>query len=190
MYDTILYGLYILLLTFSIRFTIQLIFPSFIHTLYSFLPIKVPFLGTSLFTFIFTIIIVFIINIYKKDFKNEIDNAIKSVGNELELLLRSSFNDSKLLQFTLDTRKVYVVWVKELPMPSITNYIRVIPAMSGYRNENNELIFTTDYLKVYSKYIENGEVKSIDELNVDLIITLDNVVTVSYFDIEMYGKFN
>lgn len=113
-----------------------------------------------------------------------------TVGNELELLLRSSFNDAKLLDFTLDTDKVYIAWVKELPIPTVSNYIRVIPVFSGFRDEQKKLIFTTHYLDVYSEYVQEGKIQSVYELDVDLIITLDNLVSVSYFDIEMYERFN
>jgi hypothetical protein len=38
--------------------------------------------------------------------------------------------------------------------------------------------------------VREGKIKEIYDLDVDLIITLDNLVTVSYFDIEMYERFN
>ncbi|AKP51555.1 hypothetical protein [Cyclobacterium amurskyense] len=108
----------------------------------------------------------------------------------IELLLRSSFKDAKLLEFTLDTDKFYIAWVKELPIPTVSNYIRVIPVFSGYRDVQKKLVFTTHYLDVYSEYVEEVKFQSLYELDVDLIITLDNLVTVSYFDIEMYERFN
>lgn len=122
--------------------------------------------------------------------KTEIKKAIKSVGNELELLLKSSFTDSKLLEFTLDTGKFYIAWAKELPIPTVTNYIRVIPAFSGFRDERTNFVFTSQYLSIYAEYIAEGKIQDINELDVDLIITLDNVVSVSYFDIDMYERFN
>ncbi len=50
--------------------------------------------------------------------------------------------------------------------------------------------FTTHYLSVYSEYVKEGRIKNIEELDVDLIITLDNLITVSYFDVEIYDRFN
>ncbi len=38
--------------------------------------------------------------------------------------------------------------------------------------------------------LTSSAAKEIDELNVDLILRLDNLVSVSYFDIDMYKKFN
>ncbi|GEO21870.1 hypothetical protein CQA01_24040 [Cyclobacterium qasimii] len=73
---------------------------------------------------------------------------------------------------------------------TVSNYIRVIPVFSGYRDEQKKLSFTTHYLDVYSEYVKEGRIQSVYELDVDLIITLDNLVSVSYFEIEMYERFN
>lgn len=102
----------------------------------------------------------------------------------------SSVLDQNLLQFTVDTNKFYIAWVKELPIPPVANYIRVIPVFSGYRDDKKNLVFTTHYLSIYHEYLHEKKIDKIDELDVDLIITRDNLVTVSYFDIEMYDRFN
>ncbi|MFC5285153.1 hypothetical protein [Pedobacter alpinus] len=110
--------------------------------------------------------------------------SIKDVGNEFEILMKYSFVEESLLQFTLNNGKFYVAWVKELPIPSISNYVRIIPALSGYRtSETKEFKFTTHYLSVYSDYIEEGKVKKIEDLNTDLVIDITDIVTVSNFDI-------
>ncbi|WP_443943493.1 hypothetical protein ACJVDH_11215 [Pedobacter sp. AW1-32] len=119
-----------------------------------------------------------------------IKKALKKSGNEMELLLSSSFFDAHLLQFTMDSGKVYIGWVKELPKPFVTNYIRITPAFSGYRDEKKELIFTTQYLSVYASYIDDGSVTHQSELNTDLILKVDKINTASYFDIDMYKRFN
>ena len=165
--------------------------PSLIPFIHGYFPIKTPFIGTTFFSFLIAVLITEIGNLtFCRDPKRQIEKAIKVVGNELELLLRSSFKDAKLLEFTLDTDKFYIAWVKELPIPTVSNYIRVIPVFSGYRDVQKKLIFTTHYLDVYSEYVEEVKFQSLYELDVDLIITLDNLVTVSYFDIEMYERFN
>ena len=190
-FDSVLWGIVILISTIIIRYTVQLFFPNLIDLLYSYLPIKSSFIGTTFSSFILTVGFTMIYNLtVLRNTEKQIERAIKSVGNELELLLRSSVRDSKMLQFTLDSDKVYVVWVKELPIPKVTNYIRVIPVLSGYRDSDKNLVFTTHYLSIYSEYVKEGKVKGIEELDADLIITLDNVVTVSYFDQEMYERFN
>ena len=62
-------------------------------------------------------------------------------GNEFELLLSSSFFYAHLLQFTMDSGKFYIDWVKELPKPFTTSYIRITPVFSGYRKaDDKELV--------------------------------------------------
>ena len=190
-FDSILFGILILAATIIIRYIFEFIAPDFIQLLYNYLPLKIPYIGTTIFSFIFPVVFTEIGNLtFCSDHKKQIDKSIKKIGNELETLLRSSFKDSKLLKFALDTDKVYIAWVKELPIPTVSNYIRVVPVFSGYRDSTKQLIFTTNYLSVYSEYVKEGKIKEIYELDVDLIITLDNLVTVSYFDIEMYERFN
>jgi hypothetical protein len=119
-----------------------------------------------------------------------IKTALVYSGNELELLLSSSFSQILLLQFTLDNGKFYIGWVKELPKPFTTNYIRLTPAFSGYRDEKHELVFTTQYLTVYASYIADGSVRNSEELRTDLVLKVDKINSVSYFDMEMYRRFN
>jgi hypothetical protein len=161
----------------------------FQQIIYRAIPIKSPYAGTSLCVLLLSIIGTEVSNVFL-DEKKRIIKAIKSIGNEFELLLKSSFTENKLLLFTLNNDKIYIAWVKELPIPSVSKYVRIIPIISGYRDEQKNVIFTTHYLSVYSEYIKEGKVKSIEELDTDLIINSDDIVTVSFFDTEMYAVFN
>lgn len=189
LFNSVLLGIFILLITFFIRSIAERLFPHLIETLYAFLPIKTQFFGTTSCSLVISILFVEIANLIIKREK-AIRYAIKYIGNELQLLLKSSFKESKLLQFTLDSGKFYIGWVKELPLPYVSEHVKILPAFSGYRGEMKELVFTTQYLSVYTTYVEEGAVQTIDELNMDLILTVDSIVTVSYFDIEMYERFN
>lgn len=190
-FDSILIGITIIAITFFIRKATEAIAPSWILEMSKFLPVQLPYIGTTIFSFLFSVIFTEVGNVtFWRSKRTQIERAIKQVGNELELLLKSSFNDSKLLQFTLDTDKFYIAWVKELPIPTVSNYIRVIPVFSGYRDDQKRLVFTTHYLTVYSDYVNEGRVENIEELDVDLVLTLDNLVSVSYFDVEMFERFN
>lgn len=166
-----------------------MIFPEIITKTYEAFPYKVPYTLTSISTLFLAFIFSKIGN-YFLDEEKYIKKAIKDIGNELELMLKSSFSDKLLLQFTLDNDKFYFAWVKELPIPSISNYVRIIPAISGFRDKEKDLIFTCQYLSVYSEYIAEGKVTDIKELKTDLIIDFNNIISVSYFDSEMYSRFN
>src|SRR5690606_12080460 len=188
-FESILIAVCISVITYLIRIVVGLILPTFCDALHSKLPIKTPYIGTSLAILVLSIAFAEFTNLFL-DKEKYVKKAIKSVGNEFELLLKSSFEHRKMLQITLKNEKVYVAWVKELPIPSISNYIRVIPVMSGYRTENREVEYTTHYLSVYADYVKNGETLNISDLNVDLVINNSEIVTLSYFDLKMYKKFN
>jgi len=177
-----------------ITYLIKLIYESiasieFQKIVYNIIPIKSPYVGISFCILLLSISLTELINLFL-DEKKYITKAIKSIGNEFELLLKSSFTDNKLLSFSLDNEKIYIAWVKELPIPSVSKYVRIIPIISGYRDNQKNVIFTTHYLSVYAEYIKEGKVKSIEELDTDLILNSDNIVSVSFFDIDMYSVFN
>lgn len=186
--NSALLGIFLLLITFVVRIITNAIFPDLISAVYSHLPIKTPFFGTTGFSLIIAVAGTETANLFIKR-KKAIQYSIEFVGNEFELLLKSSFINSRLLQFSLNNDKFYIGWLKELPKP-FSGYVRITPAFSGYRDEKKELMFTTQYLSVYSSYIEEGLVTDIKELDTDLILKVDTIITVSYFDIEMYNRFN
>lgn len=189
-FESVILGVGLTITSYILRIAFEYLFPQIFNAVYAELPIKSHFVGTSFFTIILSIALAKIGNIIL-DKEKYIKKAIKDVGNEFELLMKSSFTNENLLQFTLDNDKFYIAWVKELPTPSISNYVRVIPALSGYRNTQKELIFTSHYLSVYSEYITEGRSNNnIRELNTDLVIDLANIISVSNFDLEMYHRFN
>ncbi|GAA4275137.1 hypothetical protein U6A24_17360 [Aquimarina gracilis] len=189
-FESVLIGTFIAFIAFVLRFSLEFIKPELIQQVSKEFPFKQPFTITSLSTVILSWFFVKLSNPLL-DKKKYIGKSIKRLGNELEIILKASFDKKKLLQFTLSSGKVYVGWVKELPIPSVSNYVRIIPAISGYRtNETNEILFTSQYLKVYSEYIQEGKIVTLDQLSSDLILDLNCVIGVSFFDLEMYERFN
>ncbi|MFA0962213.1 hypothetical protein AB9P05_10425 [Roseivirga sp. BDSF3-8] len=164
--------------------------PELINNVYGLLPVKEKFIGTATASLVIAVVFSEIANLLLSE-KDAIKKAIKFNGNELELMLETSFSDEELLQFTLDNGKFYIGWVKELPVPNVSNYTRIIPAFSGYRNEKTKrLIFTTQYLSVYSEYLMEGRIMNISDIRSDLVIDISNLVSVGFFDMEMYKRFN
>lgn len=188
-FESVLLSVGITIITYVIRVFIEHVSPSLIAFLYKFIPIKAPYVGTAIFTLLLAVFLAEVTNLFLNK-ERFVKKAIKGVGNEFERMLASSFTEGLLLQFTLDNDKFYIAWVKELPIPSISSYIRVIPAISGYRNEEKELIFTSQYLSVYAEYVNEGRITDIEQLKIDLILDLKNIISVGYFDKEMYDRFN
>lgn len=189
LFNSVIAGIFLLIVTYVIRVLAEVICPSWIEAVYRLLPIRLPYFGTSIVAFLFAIAVTEITNALTKR-EDAIRKAIGRVGNELEILLMQSFNDAEIMQFTLRNDKFYVGWVTELPLPSKSNYVKIMPAISGYRNERKQLVFTTEYLGVYASYVKEGKIKDISELKTNVILKLDEIVSANLFNIEMYERFN
>lgn len=189
-FESVLLGIGVAIITYTVRLTFLNFLPDVFNVIHKYSPFEQPYALTSLLSIGFSIALTHTYNKFSSD-KKWIKRAIKDVGNELEILMKYSLVEEALMQFTLTNGKFYVAWVKELPIPSISNYVRIIPALSGYRTaETKEFKFTTHYLSVYSDYIRAGRVKNIEDLNTDIVIDITDIVTVSNFDVEMYEKFS
>lgn len=189
LFNSIIAGIFLLIVTWLLRVAADRICPSLINTIWHFLPIKLPYFGTSVVAFLFALSVTEITNAFTVR-ENAIRKAIQRVGNELEILLMQSFNDAEIMQFTLKNDKFYIGWVAELPLPSKSNYVKITPAISGFRNEKKEMVFTTEYLGVYASYVQEGKVKNISELNTNVILKMDEILSANLFSIEMYERFN
>ncbi|MCX2429766.1 MULTISPECIES: hypothetical protein [unclassified Pedobacter] len=182
-------GIMLLAVCFLLRTLFIAIFPETVAYLSTLLPIRTPYFGTTSMSLFVAVGATEFANLFINRL-DAIKKAIFTSGNEFELLLSSSFFDAHLLQFTMDSGKFYIGWVKELPKPFTTSYIRITPAFSGYRNNDKELVFTTQYLTVYASYIEDGSVANTNELKTDLVLKADKINSVSFFDMDMYNRFN
>lgn len=189
LFNSVIAGVFLLISTFIVRLIVEASFPGLTDRIYPFFPIQIPYFGTTAVTFVFAILGTEFVNLFISREK-AIKRAIKLIGNEFELMLKHSFDSKRLLQVTLKNDKFYIGWVKELPLPSHSNYIRIIPAFSGYRDGEKSLIFTTEYLEVYSLYMREGKIQDVRDLRTDLVIKIDEIITVNNFDHEMYERFN
>lgn len=182
-------GIVLLAACFLLRTLFIAISPETVAYLSELLPIRTPYFGTTSMSLFVAVGATEFANLFINRL-DAIKKAIFTSGNEFELLLSSSFFDAHLLQFTMDSGKFYIGWVKELPKPFTTSYIRITPAFSGYRNNDKELVFTTQYLTVYASYIEDGSVANTNELKTDLVLKADKINSISFFDMDMYNRFN
>lgn len=110
LFDSIIIGAILLAATILLRSIIEWLDPALTGKIYRLFPVKSEYLGTAIVSFLLAWLFVFAFNLTLfRDKAAQVSNAIKSVGNELDLLLRSALNDEQLLELTLDTGKVYIV---------------------------------------------------------------------------------
>jgi len=199
LFDSIIIAIVIISVSFIIRAIIEFFFPNLTPKIVEFLkivPIQKPdYFWTAMTSFFLTIIIVIISNyfVHRKYGKDEpIIWAIRKNGDELEKLFERSANEGKIMQLTLKNNKVYIGFCEIIPEPQKTNYMTISPILSGYReNDSKKIIITTDYFKIVDDYIENLDNDSTKvELNTDIIIKQDEILTAGIYEQHIFDKFN
>ncbi|WP_177764916.1 hypothetical protein [Flavobacterium sp. I3-2] len=91
---------------------------------------------------------------------------------------------------TIKSSKVYIGYVNKISEPLAVSYIRIIPNFSGYKDKEKLTInITTKYTDVIKYYLENDKKKEIDE-KLGIIIPASEILIVSMFDSEIFGRFN
>lgn len=187
--NSILVGIVLLGISWILTSVVRFVFPQVVDVVTDYYPIKVNYFGTAISSFLLGITLTELSNLFVTR-ASQIPAAIKSIGNEFERLCEFCYSNGELIQLSLRNNKCYVGWVQSLPIPSHDEYIRIFPVYSGYRkDETKELVFTTQYLDVYAKYVQEGEVTDIEELTT-LVIRIDEVISSNLFRPEMYQRFS
>lgn len=189
LFNAVIAGVALMVTSFLLSFVLEQILPSQAAGIKTLFPIHIPYFGTAVLAFLLGISVTEIWNLFINE-TDAISKAIDRIGNELELLMKDSFHQGYLILFTLKNDKFYIGWAETLPIPERSKYIRIIPAFSGYRNDDRRLVFTTQYLDVYAMYMQEGKVKAIDELDINIVIKIEEIVTASRFDYEVFERFN
>ena len=195
---SVIAGIISYLIFYSIRIIIGWLFPSIIPFLYRQL-YKLPIreeelLWTSISGFLLVLISVYLLNyIYKKknyfSWKKPVEKAVDDVGDEIEQIFKQSATDKILIQVTLKNNKVYVGFTDKIPPPQETNFLKLVPVISGYRkSETKELVFTTEYFEASKIYSESKE--KYTQYEMDIILKQDEILTAGVFDLEIYNTFN
>lgn len=93
------------------------------------------------------------------------------------------------MQITLNNNKVYIGFTDILPEPKKTNYLKITPVMSGYRDsETKELTITTEYFKVLKIY--TSDCPKFDIYDIDITLKQDEILTASIYDQNVFNLFN
>ena len=149
-----------------------------------------------IFGLIVIIITTYILNLIIKFFFNFSTHryhpliiAINNHGNEIEQLCMQSMIDGFALQVTLKNEKVYIGYIDEVRAPGQTNYLVFIPMYSGYRDQETKKITLTTLYEPVFKSLVNDNLN--DKLSIiQLIIKLDEILTISPHDPEVFQRFN
>ena len=112
-----------------------------------------------------------------------------SITDPLELLLSRSLLNGEAIQVTLSTGKVYVGYVLAAPDPDLpTKFITLQPLMSGQRDSDGKVTYTTFYDQILTEFEADPATKdALDSFQ--QVIPVDKVVTLSGFNLDAYVRF-
>jgi hypothetical protein len=118
-------------------------------------------------------------------FKGRINDALWTAAQESELeeLLLEAMALLRTISITMSSSKVYVGLVLTTPEPKTERrVIALLPYMSGYRTETGKVNFTTYYDQFYTDPQEDAD-------QFRLILPIDKMLSLSFFDVNVYADF-
>jgi hypothetical protein len=196
-FNSIITGSVLFIITYFIRVIVSLKCPELINQFYKLLyklPIqKQPLLWTFVFNFIFIILFTHLLNKILKIcdyFKKQtpVEQAVDDFGDEIEQLFKKAVKEELLIQITLKSNKVYVGFVEYIPPPKESNYLKIIPLISGYRNnETKKIKFNVDYYNAILLYQSNES--KYESFEMDITIKQDEILIAHIFDNDVYKAF-
>lgn len=196
-FNSVITGSVLFFFTYLGRIILNYLKPEIIPLVYKFLyklPVEPqPLLWTFIFNFLFIFIFTHSLNKVLKWFhyfkkQTPVEQAVDDFGDELEQLFKKVAKEELLIQITLKSNKVYVGFVEYIPPPKQSNYLKIIPLISGYRNnESKKIKFNTEYYKAILLY-QSDEVKY-NSFEMDLTIKQDEILVANVFDYDVYKEF-
>ena len=113
--------------------------------------------------------------------------ASKMAHNKLDRLCIKALEDTLLLCLVLETGKVYVGWVVEVPLPNDDReYVNILPMQSGYKDENHQFVFNVFHDQILK---EHGPLAA-GYLASPKTILRSSIQTANVFDSAVYELFD
>lgn len=196
LFNSIIAGVFLICFTFVVRFAVEGLYPDLISVLYNNLSntfnISIEHFWSAVASFFIAVILTGFLNTVIGIFfgvKKPIGYAVRKYGDEIEKLFRHSAKTGQLMQLSLKSNKVYIGFANNIPVPKETNYLKIIPVMSGYRDANSKILhITTEYLEVIDDYISDQP--KFDISNMEISIKQDEILTAGIFNEQLFALFN
>jgi hypothetical protein len=196
LFNSIIAGVFLLFFTFILRAFIAFIFPEAIDFIYegffqNFPISHINYLWTSVASFTIAICLTFFANsivILFFGYQKPIGYAVRKYGDEVEKLFRTSAKTGELMQITLKNNKVYIGFTDIIPVPKETNYLKITPVLSGYRESESKILrLTTDYFDILDIYMSDHPKFNI--YDIDISIKQDEILTAGIYDQNVFNLF-
>ncbi|SJN11633.1 hypothetical protein CZ787_06325 [Halomonas citrativorans] len=129
--------------------------------------------------------------VYKYSSIKPLRRAINHLNADFELILFRGFDQAKPICFTLHSGKVYVGQVMGSVDPvDSRDMIRILPMMSGYRDDKtHKITFTTFYKKLYERLDKTEELQHLHDESFEIVFSFADVQNANLFDTTAYDEF-
>ena len=184
-FNSVLAGIVLIGLSVGVTKTIEYLEPAWLYTIKKSVPLQLPYTGTAVLSLLLGILLAHLSNLFITNTR-ALSWSIRLIGNELEQLINGAFLEASLVSFTMKNGKVYVGWPVSLPRPSRGSYLSVLPLFSGYRNDEHDVIFTTEYWDIYQQRRDGESDRYKGFL---LVLSTEEIVSASLFDLDIYDRF-
>ena len=132
-----------------------------------------------------------VFNLFTKgDFRKVYEGVLEKYGSQLEQMLYSSLVDNKRVMVTLKNGKVYIGRVTISLRPQEDKDFILFPSLSGYRDEKQRLVITTNYDDTYTKIVDDNPDGYLDIIeDFGMVIPISEVVSASLYREEIHTKY-
>ena len=147
-----------------------------------------PLSSEVILSLVLSVLLQFFVNLFYTPIRGA-RRVARNSGDRLELLIDRAFDEEKLVELSLRSRKTYIGMATETSIGLHPDAdVVLVPAMSGYRREATlELMVTTNYTQVLLDHARAGSGRSIRDLGV--AIPLTEVVSARLFDLDVFHSF-
>src|ERR1035441_6968740 len=144
--------------------------------------IPLPFVGTTLVALSLEIVVAVILNLAISK-RRALDLA--SPSGTIQRFLRDAATDRALIAVTLDSRKVYIGFITEVPtLDPHDTHIAILPMLSGYRHHKTlELTLTSNYTQAYESSDGGAEPASFT-----VYMPITSIRTAGLFDVNVHSE--
>lgn len=136
-----------------------------------------------------------VIRFYYVAHENKFLDKVKLVANEIEATIIKSTIEIKPIRIVLNSSKVYIGLPED---PKLSKglgelkQIKLLPLLSGYVDEYQQLKLKNNYYKHYAKYYDENDGTLLGEVghgrieDFSVVISVSEIAVISFFDPEAY----
>ena len=119
-----------------------------------------------------------------------VKKAARNNGENIELVIIESVEESEPIEISLRNRKVYIGWAVASGVGSSADAdVAVVPMYSGYRDEKTlDLWLTIDYEAVLSRHLMDDSSLMPEDFRV--VVPMSEIISARLFDEQVYDDFS